>query len=202
MELYLDADYIVRVNGSGGLFWTVTFHNYEYSGTLFCALSVGTNGRTIFIIGVPQNDERLHPKRPQVRHNVLDLCDTCNRVRGIIDDALFGENMMIAERLAEIRKYEGIPLWLVEKKTNLSPKTVVALEKGELVPSLSDLEKLARCYGVQVDYLLGALEPSVPEEVHMCILDANLSENDETELLKFIGYLSVLDKDARAVVTV
>lgn len=63
---------------------------------------------------------------------------------------------VLGPRLAECRKKKNLSQLQVAQALQLNRATISAHEKNTICPSVETLGKLARLYGVSVDYLLGA----------------------------------------------
>jgi transcriptional regulator with XRE-family HTH domain len=62
---------------------------------------------------------------------------------------------VLGPRLAECRKKKNLSQLQVAEAVHLNRATISAHEKNTICPSVETLGKLARLYGVSVDYLLG-----------------------------------------------
>lgn len=94
------------------------------------------------------------------------------------------------------------------EKANLLQKEV-AIQLGIKSPSISDWEhgktnpkpehmvKLAKLYGVSIDYLLGANEASEPEEVEIEPIQESSLTDDEAEMLR---RYRALDDDGKEII--
>lgn len=61
----------------------------------------------------------------------------------------------IKTRLREIREAIGIARQRVSDDTGIPFNTIVSWEHGKTIPTLTNIEPLAKYYGVSVDYILG-----------------------------------------------
>lgn len=68
------------------------------------------------------------------------------------------------ERLKELRLGRKLTQREVAQKVGISTSTLAMYEGGRREPDLDTLIKLARFYGVTVDYLVGTEEELSPEE--------------------------------------
>lgn len=73
--------------------------------------------------------------------------------------------MSMANRLQHLRKKHHLSQEQVAELVNTTRQTVSQWENGKSVPSLENLNILARHYGVTLDYLVNGVEPtcSTPE---------------------------------------
>lgn len=70
-----------------------------------------------------------------------------------------GCTMKLHDRLKEVRKHRGLTLLQVKDSTGLSVSYLSDLERGRTNnPTVETLEKLARCYGVNLPDLLAGVE--------------------------------------------
>ncbi len=64
-------------------------------------------------------------------------------------------NIKIAERLKELMKEENLNQVQLAEKTGLAQNTISAWLSKKKEPNITSLWKLADCFGVSVDYLIG-----------------------------------------------
>lgn len=63
--------------------------------------------------------------------------------------------IILGQRLRELREEEGLTQKQVAEKLGISSVTYLHYEKAQREPSLSMLADIAKLFGVSVDYLLG-----------------------------------------------
>ncbi len=63
--------------------------------------------------------------------------------------------ILVAERLKELMKEEGLNQVQLAKKSGLAQNTISAWLLKKKEPNITSLWKLADCFGVSVDYLIG-----------------------------------------------
>ena len=97
---------------------------------------------------------------------------------------------IFGQRLTEARKACGITQLSLAEKLNYSDKAVSKWERGESVPDVCTLLRLAEYFGVSVDYLLGKDEQPVEKNETGCC-EKN-TKKLETVLHTFIPLLSVI----------
>ena len=71
---------------------------------------------------------------------------------------------MLGERLAFLRRRENISQKELGDKLNISHYTISSYEKGRSEPSDEIKVRLARYFGVSVDYLVGLIDQPYPYE--------------------------------------
>ena len=64
-------------------------------------------------------------------------------------------NLIIAKNLSELRRQNKLTQLEVAEKLNYSDKAVSKWEQGESLPGIEVLYKLAKLYGVSMDYIVG-----------------------------------------------
>jgi transcriptional regulator with XRE-family HTH domain len=63
--------------------------------------------------------------------------------------------MELAERLLELRKQKGWSQWRLAQEAGIPQPSVSRLESGNIEdPLLSTIEKIAKAFGVSIDYLV------------------------------------------------
>ena len=67
-------------------------------------------------------------------------------------------NFIIAKNLSELRRKNKLTQLEVAEKLNYSDKAVSKWEQGESLPGIEVLYKLAKLYGVSMDYIVGEKE--------------------------------------------
>ena len=67
-------------------------------------------------------------------------------------------NFIIAKNLSELRRKHTLTQLEVAEKLNYSDKAVSKWEQGESLPGIEVLYKLAKLYGVSMDYIVGEKE--------------------------------------------
>lgn len=75
--------------------------------------------------------------------------------------------MGVAERLAALRQRAGLSQGEVAERLNVSRQAVSRWETGLTIPSIDNLARLSRLYGITLDELLGhspVLPPEPPQE--------------------------------------
>lgn len=98
---------------------------------------------------------------------------------------------VLADRLKELRKRKGLTQRKVADSIGIAVSTLGMYESGNREPDVGTLKKLARFYGVTVDYLTGyEMEELSPEE-QLLRLGAYLrgtgaTEEDVDTILKFL----------------
>lgn len=63
-------------------------------------------------------------------------------------------NEIVAERLLKIRKIKNAKLKEIEEKTGIKSQTLSAYERGRKTPNITNLRKIADCYGVNINYFV------------------------------------------------
>ena len=63
--------------------------------------------------------------------------------------------MKIGKELKELRLSSGKSLLQVEKETGISNQNISRWERNEVLPNIDFCVKLARCYGVTLEELIG-----------------------------------------------
>jgi transcriptional regulator with XRE-family HTH domain len=66
--------------------------------------------------------------------------------------------MKIGKELKELRLSSGKSLLQVEKETGISNQNISRWERNEVLPNIDFCVKLARCYGVTLEELIGLNE--------------------------------------------
>lgn len=91
---------------------------------------------------------------------------------------------MLGERLAFLRRREDISQKELGEKLNISHYTISSYEKGRSEPSDELKVRLARYFGVTVDYLVGLVDQPYPYEREEGVL--YLPENLPPEVEAFL----------------
>lgn len=61
--------------------------------------------------------------------------------------------MSISEKLKELRKDMGYTQKEISKKLNISERQYINIEKGNSIPSLETIIKIADIYNISIDYI-------------------------------------------------
>lgn len=61
--------------------------------------------------------------------------------------------MGISEKLKELRKEMGYTQKEISKKLNISERQYINIEKGNSIPSLETIIKIADIYNISIDYI-------------------------------------------------
>lgn len=69
---------------------------------------------------------------------------------------------MLGERLAYLRRREGISQKELGKKLNISHYTISSYEKGRSEPNDEIKARIAQYFNVSLDYLVGLIEKPLP----------------------------------------
>ena len=69
---------------------------------------------------------------------------------------------MLGERLAYLRRREGISQKALGRKLNISHYTISSYEKGRSEPNDEIKSRIALYFNVSLDYLLGLIEKPLP----------------------------------------
>ncbi len=91
---------------------------------------------------------------------------------------------LLSERLHDLRIGKKLSQKQVALMIGVNPSTISTYENAERLPSYPALIKLAKIYGVSVDYLLGI------EETYAADLLKNLSKEEREILMEIAEILS------------
>lgn len=73
----------------------------------------------------------------------------------------------ICQRIKELRKNSGYSQTGLAESLGLTQRVIGAIETGETLPSLVQLELLANFFGVSFDYLIRGIEAPAPEDLEL-----------------------------------
>lgn len=97
---------------------------------------------------------------------------------------------MLGERLAYLRRREGISQKELGKKLNISHYTISSYEKGRSEPNDEIKIRIARYFNVSLDYLVGLIEKPFPydREKSVLYLPRSIDPAAQKFLREFFAY--------------
>ena len=97
---------------------------------------------------------------------------------------------MLGERLALLRRRDHVSQKELGKKINVSHYTISSYEKGRSEPNDEIKVRIARCFNVSLDYLMGLIDEPLPfdREKGILRLPDTMGEEGETLLREFMEY--------------
>ena len=102
--------------------------------------------------------------------------------------------MFHGERLEEMRKDKGMTQEDLAKLLDVSSVTISSYERGEIVPKLANLLKLAEVLNISIDYLCGLVDEEISRSWdNVVILPRNASPAFKQEVEHFINILKKTD---------
>lgn len=98
---------------------------------------------------------------------------------------------VIGERLKKVRKEKGMKQEELAEILGLKKSTISLYESNKYDPSDSAKLKIARCFDVSLDYLLGVIDTSVPyyRKERFLILPDDISETDINLASDFVEFI-------------
>ena len=113
--------------------------------------------------------------------------------------------MEFHERLKLLREESGLTQKKLGEQLNYGSSAIANYESGRNQPSIPDLKKIANCFHVSMDYLLGMSEIRNPytEEQNSIRFDqlrqyfVKISERDTDMLIAFAEFLTTYDSGAK-----
>lgn len=85
--------------------------------------------------------------------------------------------MNISERLQQLRKKSGLTLRELSEQVNITAAALSSYEKGTKEPSLSFTMKLAKFYGVSIDWLCGLSDAPSSEDTPRTVSRADILQH-------------------------
>ena len=104
---------------------------------------------------------------------------------------------MIGERLYDLRKDRGLSQDELGEILNINKHSISSYERGRSEPPDEIKIIFAKYFNVSVDYLLGLTDipNAYNDEYHLVKLPKNFPACEETELKKYIAYLTYKHKN-------
>ena len=98
---------------------------------------------------------------------------------------------MIGERLKKVRKERGMKQEELAEILGVKKSTISLYESNKYDPSDSAKVKIARCFDVSLDYLLGVIDTPVPyyRKERFLILPNGISETDINLTSDFVEFI-------------
>jgi len=100
---------------------------------------------------------------------------------------------MLGERLAYLRRREGISQKELGEKLNISHYTISSYEKGRSEPNDEIKVRVARYFNVSLDYLVGLIEKPYPYDREKGVLYLPQSMDPATQKA-FRGFFAYYDE--------
>jgi transcriptional regulator with XRE-family HTH domain len=107
------------------------------------------------------------------------------------------EQLALGRRLRELREYLGLPQQYVTAATGIPRSAVSEIERGNRKVDSLELRKLAKVYKTSVTRLLGEDPGVAPAFEALGRTLAGMSEQDQSEVLRFAEYLAMTKSPPR-----
>lgn len=106
---------------------------------------------------------------------------------------------MLGELLRELRKDHNMTQAELAAQLGLSPLTISSYECGRSLPDDETKVKIARIFGVSLDYLLGLVRTPFPyeRERNCIVLPASFSQEDIERVKEYISFLQYMNEKNR-----